>query len=331
MTRRFVLAAGLAAASPLRANTDIGPGWSAARIGLDGRVQLTVAGAAQIDGDRITPETLFQAASCSKTANALLVLRLAADGVIDLDVPLNAQLGCWQLEGPCAHAATPAALLTHTAGTTVDGFPGYHPGEPLPDLAAILDGTTPANTPPVRCTSRPGYARYSGGGTMVLQALIEEVGSASWGEILSDRVLAPLGIETATIATEPEGVTLAHGHRPDGVPLSGGWMRHPEAAAAGLWITAEGLARVGHGILTALAGRPGALLPVALAERMIRPVSRGSAMGLFVHGSRIWHDGANFGFRSLLLLDMDRKEATAILTNSDSGELMFDHAMGSLG
>ncbi len=172
---------------------------------------------------------------------------------------------------------------------------------------------------------------YAGGGTMATQMLTEEVAGAPWGDLLRARILDPLGIAQATAAPEPRGVTLAHGHGPDGTPMTGGWMRHPEAAAAGLWITAEGLARMGRGLLDALDGRPGAILPRALARRMVRPLSRGAALGLFVHGGRMWHDGANAGYRCVVLLDPSRGEATAVMTNGDGGTGAFGPAIEALG
>ena len=320
--------AGLRARLPWRSAPP--PGWSAARVSADGRVRTAVWGAARADGDAVTPATLFQAASCSKTANALLVLRLAADGALDLDAPLNAQLRGWRLEGRHGSAATPAGLLSHTAGVGVPSFPGYASGVPLPDARAILGGTPPADTPMIRATHRPGRFRYAGGGTMAAQLLVEEVGGAPWGGLLRDRILDPLGIADATSTPEPRGA-VAHGHDPRGVPMAEGWRRYPEAAAAGLWITAEGLARLGHGVLGALKGRGGSILPRALAERMHRPVSGGAALGLFVHGGRMWHDGANPGYRCVVLLDPARGEATAVMTNGDGGTAAFRPAIEALG
>ena len=49
-------------------------------------------------------------------------------------------------------------LLTHTAGTTVHGFPGYEAHAKLPATTQVLDGVTPANTPAVRVDALPGAA-----------------------------------------------------------------------------------------------------------------------------------------------------------------------------
>lgn len=306
------------------------PGWSAARVEADGRLRVAVSGAARAEGDAVTPATLFQAASVSKTANALLLLRLAAEGAVDLDRPLNAQMGDWRLPGRHGDAATPASLLSHTAGAGVQSFAGYPVGAPLPTLRATLDGAVPANNRPVRADRRPGRFRYAGGGTMATQALAEAAGGAPWGALLRRHVLDPLGIDGATSDLEPAG-PVAYGHDPRAVPMPGGWLRYPETAAGGLWASPEALTRMGQGILRSLSGAPDALLPRPLAERMLRPVAGGAALGFFVHGGRAWHDGANPGFRCMLMIDPGRGDAMAVMTNGDGGTKAFRAAAEALG
>ena len=41
-------------------------------------------------------------------------------------------------------------LLSHSAGMTVHGFPGYAAGAPVPSLVQVLNGEKPANTDPIR-------------------------------------------------------------------------------------------------------------------------------------------------------------------------------------
>jgi CubicO group peptidase (beta-lactamase class C family) len=46
-------------------------------------------------------------------------------------------------------------LLTHTAGLTVQGFPGYAARTPIPTLVQILNGEKSANSDPVRLEAPP--------------------------------------------------------------------------------------------------------------------------------------------------------------------------------
>jgi len=46
--------------------------------------------------------------------------------------------------------------MSHTAGFTVHGFPGYDVDSALPTLVQVLDGVRPANTDPIRVADLPG-------------------------------------------------------------------------------------------------------------------------------------------------------------------------------
>jgi len=94
----------------------------------------------------VTTQTLFQAASVSKSLNAVGVLRLAQDGKIDMNEDISRYLTSWEfpydsLTG--GKKVTMLSLLSHTAGLTIHGFPGYAQGEQLPVIADILDGWSP--------------------------------------------------------------------------------------------------------------------------------------------------------------------------------------------
>lgn len=120
-------------------------------------------------------------------------MTLVRDGLLDLDRPVNEYLTRWNLQGRCAPRATAAALMSHTAGTSVSGFPGYPAGTPIPTLMQILDGAAPANTDAVRADRLMcGWHRYSGGGTTILQVLIEEVSGQSFADYTRTAVLEPL-------------------------------------------------------------------------------------------------------------------------------------------
>ena len=66
----------------------------------------------------VTPDTIFQACSISKHVAMAGVLRLVADGVLDLDEDVNRYLTSWKLpaNGPWQPRMTLRQLLGHTAG-----------------------------------------------------------------------------------------------------------------------------------------------------------------------------------------------------------------------
>jgi len=101
----------------------------------------------------VTTETLFQAGSISKPVAAMVALKRVQDGKISLDENINNKLQTWKLpdnEFTAKKKVTLANLLSHTAGLTVHGFPGYAVDEKIPTLPQVLDGSEPANTAAVR-------------------------------------------------------------------------------------------------------------------------------------------------------------------------------------
>lgn len=99
-------------------------------------------------------------------------LRLAGDGVLDLDGDIAGYLTSWQLPaagGGWRPRVTLRQLLAHTAGLSYNWFRGHDTGEPAPSLLQVLLGEAPANTPPVRPSLLPGSPfRYSGSHYAVL-------------------------------------------------------------------------------------------------------------------------------------------------------------------
>src|SRR5579884_1732446 len=105
----------------------------------------------------VTPETLFQAGSISKPVAATAAMRLVQEGVIDLDEGVNTYLTSWKVppNGSWQPRITLRQLLSHAAGLTVHGFPGYLRDRPIPTVVQVLDGEKPANTDPVRVNAIP--------------------------------------------------------------------------------------------------------------------------------------------------------------------------------
>ena len=158
-------------------------------------------GLADVEEQRkATPQTLFQAASISKPVAATAALTLVDDGLLALDDDVNAKLRTWKVP-PFAfeQKVTLRRLLSHTAGLTVHGFPGYAPAGPLPTGVQILNGVPPANTKAVRVDIEPGSQwRYSGGGYVVLQMLLSDVTHQPFPQIMRERVLGPARMRTST-------------------------------------------------------------------------------------------------------------------------------------
>src|SRR5260370_37383176 len=85
--------------------------------------------------------------------------------------------------------------MSHTAGLTVHGFPGYDTGDALPTLVQIFNGEKPANTKPVRVDIVPGTKeRYSGGGVTIEQQLMMDVTGKTFPALMREHVLDKIGM-----------------------------------------------------------------------------------------------------------------------------------------
>ena len=267
-----------------------------------------------------TTETLFMAGSVSKPVTATAALRLVAAGVLDLDEDVNARLKRWQVPpiGDWQPTVTLRHLLSHTAGLTVHGFPGYQRNAEVPDVVGVLEGK--GNTPAVVVDTLPGMRwRYSGGGTTVVQLLIEDATGQSFAEVLDGHLLRPADMGRATFAQPPQQELhplLAEGTAPDGAPVPGGWHVYPEQAAAGLWCTPTDLARW-------IVGVQGDLLTPELRAEMLREQAPGWGLGPSVSSAgehpRFEHGGYDEGFLTALVAGQDDGTGVVVMVSSNAG------------
>ncbi len=281
------------------------------------------------EGGKATPETLFQAGSISKPVTAAALLREVDKGTFRLDAEVNAYLTSWKLppnELTAREKVTLERILSHTAGLTVHGFPGYAPGEAVPTVPQVLDGRPPANTGPVRVDLVPGSRwRYSGGGYTIAQLAMSDTLGRGFPDLMRTLFLGPAGMSRSTYEQPLPADRLtqaAAGYRDDGAPVAGKRHVYPEMAAAGLWTTAGDLARFAIAIQKSLRGDEGGLLARETAERMVTPLigDYGLGFGVEKHGGEAYfgHGGADEGFQAYLTAHRGGWGA-AVMANSDNG------------
>ena len=282
---------------------------------------------------RVTPDTLFQAASISKPVAAMAAMRLVQDGKLKLDEDVNLKLATWKVPEnsfTVEQKVTLRRLLSHTAGLTTSGFEGYVPGEPLPDMVQILNGDKPANSGPVRVDAVPGSIwRYSGGGYVVMRALLSEVTHEDFLQLVSDLVLRPAGMTHSTFqqplpkSLQPNAAT---GYQIDGQPLQERFCTMPELAPDGLWSTPTDLARFAIEVLKEYAGTSDRIVSPATVREMLTRQKENYGLGFEMEpqGSEPWfgHGGSNRGFRSRLLVYPKRDQGIVIMTNGDGGRTL---------
>ena len=288
----------------------------------------------------VTPGTLFQAGSISKPVAAMGALALVQDGKLALQGDINQFLKSWKVPANGHTAKTPVTLeeiLSHTAGLTVHGFPGYAAGAAVPTVPQVLDGAAPANTAPVRVDLDPGTQyRYSGGGYTIAQLAMTDVTGQPFPALMQKLVLGPLGMKDSTYE-QPLPAALAPaaaaGYSADGKPVVGKRHVYPEMAAAGLWTTASDLARFAIGLQKMLGGGKGPLTK-ASAENMVTPRRDDYALGLGIRddgGAKYFmHGGADEGFQAQLIASANRGYGAIVMTNSDNGHLIMDEIVRAI-
>lgn len=290
--------------------------------------------------------TVFEAASVSKTIFAYAVMKLAEQGVIDLDAPLTKYTPHRFLEGdPRLELITARHVLCHASG-----FQDWRSGKE-----------------PLRIHFTPGEQfLYSGEGYYYLQSVVTqlkgrvnaaacaryeaglEVCATDIDPYMKRNLLVPFGMASSGyVWNDTFEKKAAQPHDVQGRPSAKKRPNATDAAryasAGGLHTTAADYARFLVEIVDPKEGDAFRLNRQSLME-MIRPQVKlderqkidgasSWALGWAVQerrtGNVIVHSGGQAGFRSLTMASVERKSGFIILTNSDNGgKILYDKGLG---
>lgn len=306
--------------------------------GLQGAVWTTLdkQGAAGVSNARTgTPMHVahrVQVGSIAKTVLALGILRLVSQGRLSLDAPVSGVLPGIRIDNRW-EASDPVRvrhLLDHTAG--LDDARLWH----VFSMRATADGALatafPAGTGVLGVRQRPGTRfSYSNIGYTLLGMVIEAVAGQAYEPYLDRALLTPLGMHDSSFSfvMQASDGRLAMGHFEDGVP-------HPAVPsymrpAGQFTTTAADMARLARFLMSdgQLEGK--FFVDAALLRQMGEPIGTEAARaGLRVgyglglrrvdrHGVLgKCHGGNTVGFRAMLCLFPDTRQAFFIAINADS-------------
>ena len=256
----------------------------------------------------MTPSTIFEAASLTKTLFATLIMRLRDWGMIDLDQPISPLAPDIKVShDPRIDKVTARQILSHGSGLPDWGH--------KPDLEFKFD---------------PGKGfSYSGEGYYYLQKVADEVTGKEFCDQYCDEFIRPLGMfDSAPIWSPKVGAKESRKFSADGemlefrdyIDLSGD---APEPNAA--WSLYSGARDYGKYMLEIL-NEHGHLSPESFGE-MVKPQNQATASILWGLGwgipekdqNVIWHWGDNGGYRSLAAMDIKTKDGACIFCNSYGG------------
>ncbi len=282
-------------------------------------------GFADVSEKRIaTPQTLFQAASISKSINSLGVLKLVQEGKLDLDSDINHYLIDWKFpydELSKGKKISITHLLSHKAGLTVHGFAGYEKGAKLPTTIETLNGLQPSNSPAVRSAFEPGLKfQYSGGGTTITQLILENVTGERYEDYMQKNVLGALGMNESFYNQPPpesKATLLATGYNANGTEVKGKYHVYTEKAAAGLWTNPMDLAKYIIETQLSVLGKSNKILSQEMSVKRLE-----NNYGVFFNnfeGTRYFgHSGGNEGFVCYYVGSFEDGNGMVVMTNGSN-------------
>ena len=283
------------------------PGLTLALADRKGLLRSSQYGFADVKaGVRVTPQTLFEIGSISKSFVAIAILQLAEEGKLDLNKPVTNYLPWLRIESKFAPFTT-HHLLSHTAG--LSGVP----------LLTRVAGTT------LRVGFEPGTRWvYSNIGYVLLGFIIEALDKKTFAEAMRQRVLVPLGMNSSAPVISNEirerlavGYTPLQSDRP--FPIRGKlgeapWLEVSEAAGS-IASTASDMGNYLQMLLNRGAAAKGRVLSEKSFELFTRPVIKspfrgedaGYGYGLWVSDTNgqtlLRHTGGMVAFSSAMFAD----------------------------
>jgi CubicO group peptidase (beta-lactamase class C family) len=216
---------------------------------------VVTAGHANLDrNEPLEPGHRFPVPGLTGLVTTTAVLRLAAEGRLDLDAPANTRLRTVRLADD---TVTVREILTHTGG--VDS-PTELYADAVPALADLMG-------PVIGCDGPRGTVWPSNGGGGVLGQLIADITELPYPQAATRLVLDPLGMRDsrfpARAADIPQTAVTGYTVTPDGAFEAFPPQVSTVQAVAGLWSTGADLVRLGTGWPT--------LLPPALVREAVTP------------------------------------------------------------
>lgn len=287
-------------------------------------IHTATYGSANVDRKAaITPFTLFEIGSISKSFAALALLQLQEAGEIDLHQPVQRYLPWFHV--PSAHEPiTLHHLLSHTAG-----------------IISGTDFTTQASYEvwalrETEATAPPGtWFHYSNVGYKVLGLVLERVVGKSYGEIIQERILHPLRMHnTVSVITHDIRSRTAVGYEPlyddrpphPTHPLEPATWLETGTADGSIASTAADMAAYVRMLLNRGQGPAGSLVSQRSFDRMTQHVVRsdedhgafyGYGLTIDERDGRtiVGHEGGMVGYYAAMRADLDAGLGAIVLTN----------------
>lgn len=298
----------------------------------DGREEHATIGTASLSSLRpVTPETVFQIASVTKTYTATAIWRLVEQGALRLEVPVRRYLPDLRLsDAATAETVTPANLLEHTAGWFSDEV--FDDGDGDDVLARYVVERLPAQPQLFGCGE---FFSYSNSAFQLLGRLVEIGAGVTFHTALQRLLFDPLGVrDTLLDRAGVLGRPYADGHT--AMPVNGQdavvvqtpvWLPRCIDPAGGIWSTTRDVLRYARAHFGESDGAE-LLAPASLRAMQEAAVA---VPGFDLHMGRSWfveevagvrtifHNGDTSGQHAVLFAVPDARFAFVALLNGQPG------------
>lgn len=293
-----------------------------------GREQTAGFGVTSVENPLpVTPDTLFQVGSISKTFTGTMLMQLAEQGKIDLDVPVRKYIKDLKLrDESVGRQVTTRHLLTHTGGWVGDYFNDFGNGDDA--LAKMVKDI--AKLPQIMPLGK--IWSYNNAGFNIASRLIEVTTGKTYEQAAQEMLLDPLGLNMSFFF--PSDILITHRF------VAGHYNKGKQTLVARPWA----IGRAGNGVggvvstvkdLLAYArfhmGNGSRIIKHKTLKSMRVPqvsMGRRGNMGItwFISPSNnptcYSHGGATNGQQAIFMFVPEKDFAISILTNSDDGGIL---------
>lgn len=270
-----------------------------------------------------TPETLFEIGSITKVFTCTILAKLAEEGRISLDDPVQKLLAHTILvpKGK-ERQITLKDLATHSSGLPrmPSNFSPKDPGNPYADYTVLQMGQFLMKH---KLQRQPGEkSEYSNLGMGLLGHALALKSGFDYESLVESKICGPLGMSNTRITFDDASLKrLAIGHDFDGTPVSN-WDLPALAGAGAIRSTSGDMLK----FLAAQLGLQKSDLDSAIAmthqvqyeNPETEPYDLGLGWLLQRQGKSIWHNGGTGGYSSFCGMLPEKKIGIVVLGNSSS-------------
>jgi CubicO group peptidase (beta-lactamase class C family) len=277
----------------------------------------------------VTPDTLFQTGSISKTFTGTLLMQLVEQGKVDLDAPVRKYIRDFRVrDQKVSEKVTVRHLLTHMGGWVGDYFNDF--GNSDEALAKMVKDV--AKLPQVQPLGT--IWSYNNTGFNVASRIIEVVTKKPYEQVAQEMLFDPLGLKMSFFY--PDDMLLTHrvvvGHQKVGekVQVARPWaIGRAGNGVGGVISTVRDLLQYARFHMSN--GKKNVISGKSLRAMRVPQVDAGprGKMGITWFIRKVGdltiyaHGGATNGQQAYFFFIPDQDFACAILTNSDDGGIII--------